>query len=54
MSNVKLVIQSVASEIGIAVKDMSEAEIEHFTFSQNKVAMSVYSKIGVLAVQAEC
>ena len=45
MSNVKIGDSRVStSEIGIAVKDMSEAEIEHFTFSQNKVAMSVYSK----------
>ena len=45
MSNVKIGDSRVStSEIGIAVKDMSEAEIEHFTFSQNKVAVSVYSK----------
>jgi len=45
MSHVKIGGSRVhASEIGVAVKDMSVVEIEDSTFSENKVAMSVYSK----------
>ena len=45
MSHVKIGGSRVyASEIGVAVKDMSLAEIEGSNFSENKVAMSVYSK----------
>ena len=45
MSHVKIDGSKVhASEIGVAVKDMSVVEIEGSTFSENKVAMSVYSK----------
>jgi len=45
MSHVKIDGSKVhASEIGVAVKDMSVVKIEGSTFSENKVAMSVYSK----------
>jgi len=45
MSNIKISSSMVdASEIGVAVKDMSLLEIENTTLSENKVAMSVYSK----------
>ena len=45
MSHVKIGGSRVhASEIGVAVKDMSVVEIEDSTFSENKVAISVYSK----------
>ncbi len=45
MSNIKIMSSLVdSSEIGVAVKDMSLLEIEDTTFSENKIAMSVYSK----------
>ena len=45
MSNIQIGSSKVyASEIGVAVKDKSLLQIENSTFSENQVAMSIYSK----------